>query len=77
MWHQRVKVGEFKAKCLKLMDEVSRTGESLIITKRGKPVAKLRPIGARKAELLGLHQEAVRIQGDTVTPTGEAWEAEC
>jgi prevent-host-death family protein len=33
--------GEFKAKCLALMDEVQATGQPLLITKRGKPVARL------------------------------------
>lgn len=66
-----IKAGEFKAKCLELMDEVSRTGESLIITKREKPVARLGPVGARKAELLGLHQETVRILGDIIAPLDE------
>ena len=34
---------EFKAKCLKIMDEVAETGEPVIVTKRGKPVARLVP----------------------------------
>ena len=38
-----IPAGEFKAKCLKLLDEVQRTGEELIVTKRGKPVARLVP----------------------------------
>jgi len=38
-----VKAGEFKAKCLKLLDEVAETGEGLIVTKRGKPVARVLP----------------------------------
>lgn len=33
--------GEFKAKCLRLMDEVQSTGATIVITKRGKPVARL------------------------------------
>jgi prevent-host-death family protein len=36
--------GEFKAKCLSLMDEVEATGRIVFITKRGKPVAQLAPI---------------------------------
>jgi len=34
---------EFKARCLKLLDEVQRTGEELIVTKRGRPVARVVP----------------------------------
>jgi prevent-host-death family protein len=38
-----VKASEFKAKCLALMDEVARTGEPILVTKNGKPIAELRP----------------------------------
>ena len=38
---REMKAGEFKAKCLKVMDEVQATGEPVLITKRGKPVARL------------------------------------
>jgi prevent-host-death family protein len=57
----------FKAKCLALMDEVARTGESIVITKNGKPVAQLAPapgrIGARKPAF-GLHKGMVAPLGD-------------
>lgn len=39
-----VPAGEFKAKCLKLLDEVAETGETIVVTKRGKPVARLGPM---------------------------------
>ena len=38
-----IKASEFKAKCLKLMDEVAETGEEIVITKNGRPVSKLVP----------------------------------
>jgi len=38
-----IPAGEFKARCLKLLDEVQRTGEELIVTKRGRPVARVVP----------------------------------
>lgn len=38
---REIKASEFKAKCLKLLDEVNETGEAIIITKRGKPVARV------------------------------------
>ena len=43
-----IAAGEFKAKCLKLLDEVAATGEALIVTKRGKPVARIEPAQARR-----------------------------
>ena len=42
--HTEISAGKFKATCLKLMDRVASTGEPVIITKRGKPLAKLVPI---------------------------------
>lgn len=36
-----IPAGEFKAKCLALLDEVAETGEEIVVTKRGKPVAKI------------------------------------
>lgn len=48
---RQVKASEFKAKCLKLIDDVNETGQPIIITKRGKPVARLareRPSGSRR-----------------------------
>jgi prevent-host-death family protein len=71
-----VKASEFKAKCLALMDEVARTGEPVLITKRGRPVAELRPPpSARRATPFGAHAGLVKILGDIVAPLDEPWEA--
>lgn len=58
---------EFKAHCLALMDEVQRTGEELIITKHGKPVARLAPV-AENAEpsLLGWMRGTSEAVGDLI-----------
>lgn len=62
-----ISASSFKAKCLALMDEVARTGESIVITKNGKPVAQLTPpprrLGARKP-VFGLHQGMVLPIGE-------------
>ena len=39
-----IPAGQFKARCLKLLDEVAETGETIVVTKRGKPVAKVEPV---------------------------------
>ena len=39
-----IAAGRFKAQCLRLLDEVAETGETIVVTKRGKPVAKLQPV---------------------------------
>ena len=70
-----VKASEFKAKCLKLMDEVAETGEPIVITKNGKPVAQLAPAVERPKTLRGLHKGKGRILGDIVSPIGVEWEA--
>ena len=43
---------EFKAKCLALMDEIAESGEEIVITKRGKPVAKLAPCEDEPVQLV-------------------------
>jgi prevent-host-death family protein len=39
-----IAAARFKAQCLKLLDEVAETGETIVITKRGKPVARVEPV---------------------------------
>ena len=70
-----IKASEFKAKCLSLMDEVAYTGEPLVITKNGKPVATLVPYGEKRRTVAGLHAGALRVQGDIVSPLDDPWEA--
>jgi prevent-host-death family protein len=66
----------FKAECLKLMDEVARTGQPVVITKHGKPVAQLVPVPAEPKSLFGYMRNTVTIKGDVVAPTGESWSAD-
>jgi prevent-host-death family protein len=72
-----IRASEFKAKCLALMDEVARTGKTIVVTKNGRPVAELRPHrGPRAKSLFGLHKGRMRIRGDIVGPIGkELWKA--
>jgi antitoxin (DNA-binding transcriptional repressor) of toxin-antitoxin stability system len=76
MTEATIKASEFKAKCLKLMDEVQRTGRPVIITKNGQPVARLEAVNTPRPRLLGLHKGQVEIIGDIIEPTGEVWEAD-
>jgi prevent-host-death family protein len=68
--------GQFKARCLKLMDEVQSTREPLVITKKGKPVAKLVPADGPPADIFGCLRDEVEIVGDIVSPAVplEDWE---
>ena len=72
-----IKASVFKATCLKLMDEVAETGEEIIITKNGKPVAKLTPTEKRTPlPWFGADRDKIRIIGDIVSPIDVVWEAE-
>ena len=66
-----IKASEFKAKCLALMDQVARTGQTIVVTKNGKPVAEMRPHRLPRAEsLIGLHKGQIDIRGDIISPLG-------
>ena len=71
-----MKASEFKAKCLEVMDDVARTGDSVVVTKRGKPVAKLCPIEAPRKTLFGFMKGRVEILGDIISPIDVEWDAE-
>jgi prevent-host-death family protein len=68
---------EFKAKCLELMDRVAQRRESFVITKRGKPVAKLVPMDRKpKDSIFGWLRGEAWQRGDIVAPAAsrEEWE---
>jgi len=72
-----IPAGEFKARCLQLMDEVKETGRELVITKRGRPVAKLVPVAESAAlDVFGCMRGTVTVVGDIVAPLEEQWEAD-
>ncbi len=71
-----VKASEFKAKCLQLMDEVAATGQSIIVTKHGQPIARLEAFRRPPESLFGALRGTVEILGDIVAPVGIDWEAE-
>lgn len=71
-----VAAGVFKAKCLQLMDDVQKYHKEIIITKFGKPVAKLVSIDKpRTKSLFGCMKGTVRIHGDIMAPLDVEWNA--
>jgi len=70
---RHIKASEFKAKCLALMDEVARTGNAVVITKNGKPVAELVPHRSRKRNLEGILKDELFITGDIISPIDVEW----
>ncbi|MGB8987673.1 MAG: type II toxin-antitoxin system Phd/YefM family antitoxin [Candidatus Sulfotelmatobacter sp.] len=71
-----IAAAEFKARCLTLMEDVRSTREPIVITKRGKPVAKLVPAEPPKREFIGRLKGVFRIIGDIESPAvpPEDWE---
>ena len=73
---EQIGAGEFKARCLKLLDQVAASGSALIITKRGKPVAQLVPMASRK-RLFGAMAGSVVSQRRITEPLeDDPWQAE-
>ena len=72
---RHIKASEFRAKCLALMDEVARTGATVVITKHGKPVAELVPRRPRKRSLRGVFKDKLFITGDIISPIDVEWDA--
>jgi len=64
---RKIPATEFKARCHKLLDEVHSTREPLLITKRGKPIAKLVPAG-KPGKFIGSLKGVFRIVGDIEAP---------
>lgn len=71
---RRIQATTFKATCLSLLDEVADTGDELIVTKRGKPVARIVPIAAPDR----IEKSVILLSTDEADyfSTGEAWHAE-
>ncbi len=68
--------GQFKARCLKIMDQVRSTREPVTITKKGRPVAKLVPADTAPEDIFGCLKGEIEIVGDIVSPVVplEDWE---
>jgi antitoxin (DNA-binding transcriptional repressor) of toxin-antitoxin stability system len=69
-------VTEFKAKCLRLLDDVQAKGDRIVITKRGRPVARVERFEDPKPKLRGTWRGQVKILGDIVNFHDDAWEVD-
>ncbi|HXZ12453.1 MAG TPA: type II toxin-antitoxin system Phd/YefM family antitoxin [Candidatus Sulfotelmatobacter sp.] len=71
---KKMAAGSFKAKCLAVMDEVQATRETVVITKHGKPVAKLVPAGSETDDIYNFLAGKGSIVGDVISPAISAGE---
>jgi prevent-host-death family protein len=73
MTEKYIAAADFKANCLRLMDEVAQQRRPIIITKRGKPVAKLVPVEEQEPkDLFGYMAGTAKICGDIINPIEDA-----
>jgi prevent-host-death family protein len=71
-----ISASKFKARCLELMDRVHEFGEEILITKRGKPVAKLGPVSGRQVRSsFGCMNKKGKIRSDIEAPVEVEWDA--
>ena len=75
---QRIQISKFKATCLAVLDRVAQTREPVLVTRRGKPIARIVPPAASPAaSWLGSMKGSVTIHGDIIAPAAAPsdWEA--
>lgn len=70
-----MQAGQFKAQCLKVMEEIQRTHQSIVITKRNVPVVRLVPVEETKISFYGKMKDSIRFIGDIIQPIAEKWDA--
>jgi prevent-host-death family protein len=73
---QEISAADFKAKCLKLMDTVESERTQVVITKRGRPIAKLVPYDETPPSIFGFMAGTATIVGDILAPLDVVWNAE-
>ena len=73
---ETVNISTFKATCLELLKRVKQTGQPLLVTRRGEPVAEIVPPKAERKERrwLGSGRKSGKIHEDVVSPTEEVWD---
>ncbi|MBL7685326.1 MAG: type II toxin-antitoxin system prevent-host-death family antitoxin [Deltaproteobacteria bacterium] len=69
-----IAVGEFKSKCLSLLEKVKSKKEKIIITKYGVPIAQVIPLKKESTPQKHKLRGSVIFEGDIISPTGEEWE---
>ena len=72
---KKIAAGSFKVHCLAVMDEVQAKKETVVITKHGKPVAKLVPVSEETDDIYNFFAGKGKITGDVVSPvlSGKDW----
>lgn len=67
---------ELKTRCAKVIDDVVRKRRPVIVTKRGRPVARIVPIEQPSSTVFGFAKGTIRVLGDIVEPVEVEWESQ-
>lgn len=74
---KEIQISTFKAECLRLLDEVSRTKEGLTVTRHGKPLVVINPVAEHQPRKgFGIAKGTIQIEEDIIEPAIELsdWE---
>ncbi len=76
--HEEITISKFKATCLRLLDKVKKTGQPLLVTRKGEPIALVTPPPPpeKPKAWLGSMKDTIKIKGDVISPASEEkdWE---
>jgi antitoxin (DNA-binding transcriptional repressor) of toxin-antitoxin stability system len=72
----KIAISYFKSHCLEIIENLQDSQQSIIITKRDKPIAKLLPLDTTKTSLFGILKNRADIKADILKPCEEKWDAE-
>jgi len=72
----KIAISQFKSHCLEIIEKLQTNGQSVIITKRDKAVAKVLPIDNKKVSLFGMLKNKAEIKANILDPIDEKWDAE-
>jgi antitoxin (DNA-binding transcriptional repressor) of toxin-antitoxin stability system len=72
----KIAISQFKSHCLEIIEKLQINGQSIIITKRNKEIAKVSPIDTKKVSLFGMLKDKADIKGDILEPIEEKWDAD-
>jgi antitoxin (DNA-binding transcriptional repressor) of toxin-antitoxin stability system len=72
----KIAISQFKSHCLEIIEKLQTNGQSIIITKRDKAVAKVLPIDNKKVSLFGMLKNKAEIKANILEPIDEKWNAE-
>ena len=72
----RVPAAQFKAHCLSLIEQVRLSRRPIVVTKHGRPVAKVVPFQTKPRPIFGFSKGTAKILGNLTAPTGERWDVD-